>query len=114
MTSRRLHTVKTALLSALAAFCLVLLFQNLMGGEKKLEHRVERLYAVRDPQFQRSMGSLLGSPILPGNAVVDLQNGDDIFPSMLQSIRGAQRSIVFETYIYWSGEIGESFAVALS
>jgi cardiolipin synthase len=108
------HTVKTALLSALSAVFLFILFQNLVGGEKKLEHRAERLYAVRDPQFQRSMGSLLGSPILPGNAVVDLQNGDDIFPSMLQAIRGAQQSIVFETYIYWSGEIGEAFASALS
>ena len=33
---------------------------------------------------------------------------------MLEAIRGAQASITFETYIYWSGEIGEQFAQALS
>ena len=27
---------------------------------------------------------------------------------MLEAIRGAQKTITFETYIYWSGEIGEA------
>ena len=40
----------------------------------------------------------------------DLQNGDAIFPAMLEAIRGARRNINFETYIYWSGEIGQQFA----
>jgi cardiolipin synthase len=33
---------------------------------------------------------------------------------MLEAIESAQRSITFETYIYWAGEIGERFAKALS
>jgi cardiolipin synthase len=33
---------------------------------------------------------------------------------MLAAIRDARRTITFETYIYWSGEIGKSFAEALS
>ena len=111
MTPRRIKTILASALIAIAGFALL---QNLHGGEKKIDHRIERLYDLRDPQFQRSMGSLLGAPILTGNAVVDLQNGDAIFPAMLQSIRQAQRSIAFETYIYWSGEIGEAFAAALS
>src|ERR1019366_8240574 len=45
---------------------------------------------------------------------VALENGDEIFPSMLQAIRGAQKTITFETYIYWAGEIGQQFAMALS
>ncbi|MDP1567652.1 MAG: phospholipase D-like domain-containing protein, partial [Polaromonas sp.] len=40
--------------------------------------------------------------------------GDQIFPSMLEAIRGARRSITFETYIYWSGDIGKQFADALT
>jgi cardiolipin synthase len=43
-----------------------------------------------------------------------LQNGDEIFPAMLEAIRGASTSVTFETYIYWSGEIGEAFTEALS
>ena len=33
---------------------------------------------------------------------------------MLAAIRGAKRTIDFETYIYWSGAIGREFADALA
>ncbi len=33
---------------------------------------------------------------------------------MLEAIRGARRTITFETYIYWSGDIGRTFADALA
>ncbi|WP_227698202.1 phospholipase D-like domain-containing protein, partial [Raoultella sp. 18111] len=61
-----------------------------------------------------AMSHLLGPGIVGGNEVTDLQNGDRIFPPMLAAIRAAQRSITFETYIYWSGDIGKQFADALS
>jgi cardiolipin synthase len=60
------------------------------------------------------MGSLLGPAIIEGNRVQALVNGNEIFPAMLKAIRGAQRTITFETYIYWSGVIGQAFAEALS
>jgi phosphatidylserine/phosphatidylglycerophosphate/cardiolipin synthase-like enzyme len=49
-----------------------------------------------------------------GNSVVELINGGRIFPAMLEAIRGARRTITFETYIHWSGSLGEEFAEALS
>ena len=33
---------------------------------------------------------------------------------MLAAIKGAQETICFETYIYWSGDIGRAFVDALS
>jgi cardiolipin synthase len=60
------------------------------------------------------MSVMLGPSILPGNRVEALQNGAEIFPAMLQAISAAKRTITFETYIYWSGEIGQKFADALS
>ena len=51
---------------------------------------------------------------MDGNRFEALLNGDQIFPSMLSAIRSAQRSITFETYIYWSGAIGKAFADALA
>ena len=60
------------------------------------------------------MGSLLGPGIVGGNRVQELLNGEQIFPAMLAAIRSAQRSITFETYIYWSGDIGREFAEALA
>ena len=49
----------------------VLVVANLSSGEKKIEHEIEHLYAVGDPQFLRSMGRLLGPAIVdrqPGHA----------------------------------------------
>ena len=113
MSSRR-HPVLIALVTAAVTLALVLLALNFTAGEKKVDQQLPRLYSTADPQFQRAMGSLLGPGIVGGNQVHALLNGDEIFPPMLAAIRGAQRSITFETYIYWSGDIGRQFADALT
>jgi len=95
----------------LAATLLVL---NFSGGEARLQEQVRREYALHDGQYQRALGVMLGPPITGGNRFEALYNGDRIFPSMLAAIRQARRSISFETYIYWSGDIGRAFADALS
>lgn len=87
---------------------------NFKTPEKKLDRKIEHRYGVADPQFRREMGVLLGPGIIPGNVVTDLENGDEIFPAMLEAIHGATRTITFETYIYWSGDIGAKFADALA
>ncbi|MBA2548455.1 MAG: cardiolipin synthase B [Burkholderiaceae bacterium] len=111
MKSKRLifPIVAAVVLTALATLVLL----NLRA-EKKIDVRPSHLYPVSDQQFLRSMSMLLGPPLLDGNRVETLLNGDQIFPSMLNAINGAQRTIDFETYIYWSGEIGKRFAEALS
>ena len=110
---------KTKLLLAIsiavvATLFLTLLFLNLRAGEKQILYQVEHRFAVSDPQFVRSMNHLLGPGILQGNRITALQNGDEIFPAMLGAIRGARETITFETYIYWSGDIGRKFSEALS
>lgn len=87
---------------------------NLVTGEKKIEQSVQRLYAAGDPAFERAMGVLLGPAILQGNRFEALLNGDEIFPAMLSAIRDAQKTITFESYIYWSDQIGKEFADALA
>jgi cardiolipin synthase len=101
-------------LAVIATVIVTILVLNFSTGEKKIEKRITPLYAVGDPQFTRSMGSLLGPAILDGNRITALQNGDEIFPAMLSAIRSAKKTIAFETYIYWSGRIGKEFADALS
>ncbi|MEO7391086.1 MAG: phospholipase D-like domain-containing protein [Ramlibacter sp.] len=91
-----------------------LVYINFAGPERKVESEIEHKYAVSDPQFLRSMGLLLGPSILEGNKATELLNGDAIFRSMLQAIRSARQTVLFETYIYWSGDIGNEFADALS
>ncbi|RZA31987.1 MAG: cardiolipin synthase [Lysobacteraceae bacterium] len=84
-----------------------------MPSETQIETRLTRMYDTNDPQFRRSLGVLLGPPILEGNKVDVLLNGDQIFPAMLEAIRSAEKTITFETYIYWSGSIGREFTEAL-
>ncbi len=87
---------------------------NLAGGEQKMRRRIEHLYSVDDPQFERNMDMILGPAVVGGNRIDALLNGDQIFPAMLDAIRSAQKTITFESYIYWSEDIGKQFADALS
>ena len=84
------------------------------SSEKKITEGIERLYSTEDPQFARTMNAALGPPVVGGNRFRALQNGEEIFPAMLAEIRGAKKSISFETYIYWSEDIGKQFADALA
>jgi len=102
----------TIVITALATIIVAVLAMNFATPEKKLERKIEHRYNVADPQFEREMGVLLGPAILPGNRVTDLENGDEIFPAMLEAIQSAQKTITFETYIYWSGDVGRKFAAA--
>ena len=106
--------VWTILLTIVFTIVAVVISLNFVTPEKKLEHMVQHRYAVSDPEFRREMGVMLGPSLSPSNHVTDLQNGDEIFPAMLEAVRGAQRTITFETYIYWSGDIGQKMADALS
>jgi cardiolipin synthase len=97
-----------------ATAAVTLLAINFTVGETQITERVTHTYAIADPQFQRSMGVLLGPPLVDGNRVDTLVNGREIFPAMLTAIRSARKTITFETYIYWSGRIGKEFADALA
>lgn len=103
------------ILIAVAATALaVVLGLNFVPPETQIARRVEHRYALNHPQFLRDMGSLLGPPVIPGNRVEDLHNGVEIFPPMLEAIASARRTITFEMYIYWSGDVGRRFADALA
>lgn len=100
--------------TAVAASLATLFIKNFVSGEKKIRKRIQRKYDIEDPQFERSMSQLLGPPILSGNRITPLTNGIEIFPAMLAGIARAKKTITFETYIYWSGEVAEQFSHALA
>lgn len=100
------------LITAVFTSLLTFFFLNLLAGERQIRYQLKHRFSVTDPEFLRCMGQLLGPGILPGNRITALQNGDQIFPAMLAAIRGARESITFETYIYWSGDIGRQFSEA--
>lgn len=102
--------IATVLLTGFA----VVFALNFVTSQKRLEHGLVHRYEITDPQLEREMGVLLGPGIVPGNQIDVLQNGDEIFPAMLEAIASAKQTITFESYIYWSGDIGGRFADALS
>lgn len=111
MTQRRLWiAVAVALATALATFLVL----NLAGPDRQVTEDISHRYDIDSPQFRREMGVLLGPSVVTGNAIEDLQNGDEIFPAMLGAIAAAEETITFETFVYWSGDIGRQFAEALA
>jgi cardiolipin synthase len=72
---------------------------------------------VGDPLEQvlrRRLEVVIGTPFTEGNTLTVLRNGDQIFPAMLEAIRGAQSTVDLMTFVYWRGEIAVEFAKAMS
>jgi len=94
-------------------FCAATSILTGCSQERPVYYRIAAKYTVRDPQFARTVGTLLGPPLVDGNRVDTLVNGKEIFPAMLDAIRTAQKTITLETFIYWNSAIGGEFTDAL-
>jgi len=62
----------------------------------------------------RSVGRATGQPLVEGNAVRPLIDGDQAYPAMLEAIAAAERSIALTTYIFDNDRAGLRFLSALS
>ncbi|YCM45653.1 cardiolipin synthase [Verrucomicrobiaceae bacterium 227] len=106
------------MIPVLIAIALTVLVQiiarNLAPPEKKVERLDATDFTLCSSQFKREINVLLGAPIVSGNRIEVLNNGVEIFPAMIAGIKSAQHSICFETFIYWSGDVGEEVAEALA
>ena len=58
--------------------------------------------------------ALPGAVMTSGNRLDLLENGDAIFPAMLAAISSARRTVNFEAYIFWSGDVGARFRDAFA
>jgi cardiolipin synthase len=68
----------------------------------------------KDAPIAADLAAHLDVPLLEGNRIELLVNGDEIFPAMLSAIEEAGQSINVLSYIYWEGEIAVRFADALA
>jgi cardiolipin synthase len=74
-------------------------------------------FAARQPDLAglEHLGArLTRSPLLAGNLVEPLRDGDEAFPAMLAAIAGARRSITLTTYIFDNDPTGREFLEALT
>ncbi len=65
-------------------------------------------------RVRRILEGVVGVPATEGNLVEVLRNGNQIFPSMLDTIDAAEHTIDFLTFVYWAGDIGEQFGQHLA
>ena len=79
--------------------------------------RTVRKHAVTTPLrilAEQAFSRAAGAPLVAGNSVRVLKDADENFPAWLESIRSAQRTILFEHYIIADDEIGRGFVDALA
>jgi cardiolipin synthase A/B len=97
--------------------CLILAAPALREGaavEKIIRFPIETDYSVTNAVFLDSITHHLRAPLAEGNKIKELINGVEIFPAMLEAIRGASNSITFENFVWRSGELSDQFIEALS
>jgi len=85
---------------------------HLLGHEDPYQAHVE---AVGHLVSLRTIADRVARlPLLPGNALTPLHNGEQAYPRMLKAIGEAQRSITLASYIFDWDDVGREFAHALS
>ena len=82
--------------------------------EKIIRFPIHTDYTVHDAAFRESISHHLHAPLVDGNRVKELINGVEIFPAMLEAIRGASNTITFENFIWRPGKLSEQFIEALT
>ncbi|MBV9080932.1 MAG: cardiolipin synthase [Elusimicrobia bacterium] len=80
---------------------------------KRIRKPVDAAYSIEDAAFRDSLGNLVNAPFLEGNKVTELLNGDQIFPAMVEAIKGAKKTITLEQYIWSSGKVSDMFVPAI-
>src|SRR6476659_3775387 len=77
------------------------------GAPKRTVYELPHGFTVSDPTFLPS--ALPGPSLTNGNRLELLENGDAVFPAMLAAIASAKKTVNFEAYIFWSGDVGSRF-----
>lgn len=65
-------------------------------------------------QIAKTLGYVSGKPLLRGNSIDILRNGEEAYPAMLEAIEEAKVSITLQTYIFDSDRLGMKFVDALA
>ena len=86
----------------------------LMVAQDQETLTVQSPVSASDPRFPDYVASLTGAPVKPGDRYTVLRNGDQTFPAMLEAIRSANRRIIFESFIYEDGIVGDQFTHELA
>jgi len=98
---------------AVAAVALVVVLIVALGPEPPVHETLPAL-TLGDPAFIATLEAHLATPVVGGNRVTLLLNGDEIFPAKLAAVRAARTSINYAEYFWGEGAAGQELADALA
>jgi cardiolipin synthase len=79
----------------------------------EVDRDVSKLSTPTTQALHDFMDRVVKRPLVPGNAVRVLTDGDEAYPAMLAAIDEAKRSVSFSTYLFDAGPSGRTFIEAL-
>ena len=85
------------------------LFLSRSSDPDRISPRMRHLFSL-----SRIVERVVGLPLLRGNAVTPLFDGDQAFPEMIRAIDSAEHSVGLATYIFDSDRAGKMFIDALA
>lgn len=85
-------------------------------GCAQLNADLTKLPAVElgEPAFYPTLQAYAGAPIVAGNDVRILLNGEEIFPALVEAIRAARTSITYAQYYFDEGSVADDVVTALA
>jgi cardiolipin synthase len=99
---------------AFATLVAVLCLSGAAGCARVQPHLALPPVMLGEASFYPTLEAYAGAPIVGGNAVELLFNGEQIFPSLVASIQSAQRTITYAQYFYEDGPVARDIAEALA
>jgi cardiolipin synthase A/B len=70
--------------------------------------------AVGSEAFMLAVSGSVNAPLMRGGSARLLNNGDEIFPAIVDAIRGAEHSIKFMVYIWEDGRVSDQMIEAMT
>lgn len=101
------------LIFGVLAFCGVIFALFFSFDNTTPELKTTALYDVNSKEFLQAVSHLSDSPIRQGSEVKVLNNGDEFLPELLTSLKNAQSTINFSTYIWAKGKMSDQVFAAL-
>jgi cardiolipin synthase len=84
------------------------------GGQSVARRASLPLLTPEDAAFAATVEAHTATPVLGGNAVELLLNGEQIFPAKLAAIRAARSTVNYAEYFFAEGPVGREIAEALA
>ncbi len=83
------------------------------GSERPTYSPIEEIHVSKAPAYFREFflvsQKITRRPVSGANSLTMFEGGEEAYPSMLEAIAGARRSVYLSTYIFHMGEIGGKF-----